>query len=306
MSFVKQLAIIIINWNSYEVTRDTLLSLHKTSYKNYDVILVDNHSTDGSLEKLQSEFKEPIYLKLDQNTGFTGGNNAGMQYAIDQKYTYTLLLNNDVEVEPNFLEPLVQKLDQDPQTGAVQPLIYFHHNRSLIWNAGASYNKWLGLIQTKGYNQQDKGQDWIKQAKTTEWISGCAFLVRTTLLKDLGLFSPKLFIYYEDFDLSLRIKKAGYSLYIIPRSVIYHIAGVSHKSKQKTAEGFVSPKVHYLVNRNKIWILKKYVTALTFPSVLLYHIIYFSAITFYFILRGRWQKLRALYTGILEGLTDTM
>ena len=301
---MKKLAIVIINWNSYEVTRDTLLSLQQTSYRNYDVILVDNHSTDGSLELLQQEFSDLIYLTLPENIGFTGGNNAGMQYAIEHNYTYTLLLNNDVFVKEDFLEPLIDQLDQDPKMGAVQPLIYFHHDRSLIWNAGATYNPWLGICQTIGYNKAD--QPSFHWPRTIDWITGCAFMVRTELLKEIGVFPLKFFIYFEDVDLSFRIKQKGYRLGFVPDSVIYHIAGVSHKSKEKGKEGFVSPKVHYLVSRNRIWLLKRYTKAIAFPSVIIYHLIYFSAIAFYFILRQRWQKLKAWTRGIKEGLLDSL
>lgn len=303
---VKKLAIVIINWNSYDLTRDTLLSLQKTSFTNYDIILVDNHSTDGSLEKLQSEFSFPIFIQLDENKGFTGGNNAGMQYAVDHQYEYTLLLNNDVEVEPDFLEPLIATLDHNPKTGAVQPLIYFHHNRSLLWNAGATYNTWLGMIGTIGYNKKDEGQAQIHKPRNTDWITGCAFMVRTELLKQIGFFPQKLFIYYEDFDLSLRIKNAGYDLAYIPKSKIYHIAGMAHKTKEKAKEGYVSPKVHYLNSRNRIWILKKHTSGIKILSVIIAQLIYFSAISFYFILRRRWQKLKAWHTGIKEGLLDSI
>lgn len=303
---MKKLAIVIINWNSYELTKDTLLSLQNASFTDYDVILIDNHSTDGSLEKLKQQFSFPIYIKLDENKGFTGGNNAGMQYAVDHHYAYTLLLNNDVEVDPHFLEPLIAELDHHPKTGAVQPLIYFHHDRSLIWNAGGKVNSWLGMITTIAYSKKDTGEAYIHHQRKTDWITGCAFMVRTDLLRKIGLFPQKLFIYYEDFDLSMRIREAGHDLAYIPQSRIYHIAGMAHKSKVKGKEGFVSPKVHYLNSRNRIWILKRHTKGIMLPSVIITQFIYFSAIGFYFILRRRWQKLSAWVTGIQEGLQDSI
>ncbi|MCX6203769.1 MAG: glycosyltransferase [Bacteroidetes bacterium] len=104
----KKLAIIIVNWNSYDLTHDTLLSLSKTTYTNYDIIVVDNCSEDGSGEKLKKNFSKIILLASAKNNGFTGGNNIGMQYAIEQAYENVLLLNNDVAVAPNFIEPLLQ------------------------------------------------------------------------------------------------------------------------------------------------------------------------------------------------------
>ena len=313
----KKLAIILVNWNSYELTNDTLQSLYQTSYQDYDIICVDNASTDDSLSQLKTNHANIIILTCDQNTGFTGGNNKGMQYALDHGYAYTLLLNNDVAVESDFLEPLVQALDANENLGAVQPLIYFHHDRTLIWNAGSRYNKWLGVTKTIGYNKKDKDQKErfrtdqnqnqgdtkdIQPIQNIAWITGCAFMVRTEVLKKVGLLYHPFFIYYEDVDLSFRIKNAGYDLGYVPASVIYHIAGMSHKSSKKTAEGYVSPKVHYLNARNHIWLLKKYTNLLHAPTVIVYQSLYYLSVTAYFILRGRWQKIKALYKGIGEGL----
>ena len=100
----KKLAIILVNWNSYSLTDDTLQSLYQTLYQDYDIICVDNASTDDSLSQLKTKHADIILLTCDQNTGFTGGNNKGMQYALEHEYAYTLLLNNDVAVESDFLE----------------------------------------------------------------------------------------------------------------------------------------------------------------------------------------------------------
>ena len=308
----KKLAIILVNWNSYALTDDTLQSLYKTSYKEYDIICVDNASTDDSLSQIKTNHADIILLTCDQNTGFTGGNNKGMQYALAHGYAYTLLLNNDVAVESDFLEPLVHALDANKNLGAVQPLIYFHHDRTLIWNAGSRYNKWLGVTKTIGYNKKDAQHTYRNQnqvdTKATQpiqnidWITGCAFMVKTDVLKKVGLLYEPFFIYYEDVDLSFRIQQQGYDLGYTPASVIYHIAGMSHKSTKKTAEGYVSPKVHYLNARNHIWLLKKYTNLLHAPTVILYQSIYYLSVTGYFIVRGRWQKIKALYKGIGEGL----
>lgn len=303
---MKKLAIVIINWNSYDVTNTTLLSLKNTSFIDYDIILVDNHSTDGSIERLENDFKNIIILKADQNLGFTGGNNIGIDYSIEKGYLYTMLLNNDVEVESNFLEPLIEVLDLNEGVGAVQPLIYFHHDRSIIWNAGCKFNPWLGITVTKGYNKRDIGQKERFIEKKVDWITGCAFMVRTKLFEQVGALNNKFFIYYEDVDLSFRIKQVGFTLAYVPKSVIYHIAGVSHKSKEKTKEGYISSKVHYLNSRNRIWVLKKYIKTYAIPTVVLYHIFYFVAVGCYFILRRRWNKLNAWINGIKDGLLNSL
>lgn len=301
----KKLAIVIINWNSYDLTSDTLASLSHTSYKNYNIIVVDNFSTDDSAALLEKEYSNIILLKSNENKGFTGGNNIGFDYAIKHGYEYVMMLNNDVAVEADFLEPLVAQLDSDQKIAGVQPLIYFYHDRELIWNAGSRYNQLFGIPYILGYYRKDKGQLQRKKQKSIDWITGCAFMIRTKVLEQVGLLAQDFFIYYEDVDLSFRIKAAGYALAYEPSSVIYHIAGMSHKSKEKLKEGYLNPKVHYLNGRNRIMVLKKYTKKAAIPTVVLYQIIYFFGISFYFIFRRRWKKLLAWNKGIKDGLFTT-
>ena len=298
----KKLAIVIINWNSFDLTSDTLVSLSSTSYKNYDIIVVDNFSTDNSAAQLEKDFPSIILLKSDENKGFTGGNNLGFDYAINEGYEYVMMLNNDVAVEPDFLEPLVVKLDMDEKIGGVQPLIYFYHDRELIWNAGSRYNDIFGIPYILGYYRKDKGQLQRKKQKSIDWITGCAFMIRTEVLKKVGVLKQDFFIYYEDVDLSFRIKEAGYALAYEASSVVYHKTGMSHKSKEKLKEGYLNPKVHYLNARNRLFVLKEYTQKIAIPTVILYQIIYFFGISFYFIFRRRWQKLKSWNNGIKDGL----
>ena len=302
----KKLAIVIINWNSFELTRDTLMSLQKTSYQNYDCIVVDNGSQDDSANQLQNAFPNIILMRSGENKGFTGGNNIGMQFALDNGYEFIMMLNNDVEVDADFLQPLVQKLNSNQNIGAVQPLIYFHHDKNLIWNAGTTLIPFLGTCATPNYNQRDDAHAQLQVQKNIDWITGCAFMIRASVLKQVGLLKEKFFIYYEDVDLSFRIKTAGYTLAYEPSSVIYHIAGMSHKSKVKGKEGFVSPKVHFLNARNRIWFLKQHTPIWALPTVILFQAFYFFSIGFYFIFRARWQKWIAWNKGILEGLTSNV
>ena len=165
----KKLAIILVNWNSVELTKDTLESLQQTTYTNYDCILVDNGSIDGSGDLIEKQFPNCIVLKSATNKGFTGGNNIGMDYALQNGYEYMMMLNNDVAVEPDFLEPLIDRLDQDPSLAAVQPLIYFHHDRHLIWNAGSTFNPIIGNCNTPDYNKKDPDYK-FKKTPNTDWI----------------------------------------------------------------------------------------------------------------------------------------
>ena len=301
-----KLAIILVNWNSFELTKDTLESLQQTTYTNYDCIVVDNGSADGSGDLIESTFPNCIVLKSITNKGFTGGNNIGMDYALQYGYEYIMMLNNDVAVAPNFLEPLIAKLDQDASVGAVQPLIYFHHDRNLIWNAGSRYLSWIGLPLTLMYFRKDPLRLQMNMQKKIDWITGCAFMIRTSVLRKTGTLKEPYFIYFEDVDLSFRIKQAGYQLGYVPESVIYHIAGMSHKSKTKEKEGFLNPKVHYLNGRNRIWFLKAHTPWWAIPTTFFYQFMYYLAVSFYFISRLRFNKLKAWLKGIKEGIFEAI
>lgn len=295
-------AIILVNWNSYTLTRDCLLSLQQIPDADFDVFLVDNQSSDGSGQQLQREFPAIIYLQAPANLGFSGGNNLALRHALEKGYRYTLLLNNDTTVARNFLTHLTQYLDKHPSVGAVQPLIYCDPPRDAIWNAGSYYSKVWGQPLVKKTVQPLTPAD--EGGYQVDWITGCAFMIRTELLKKTGLLAEKMFMYFEDVDLSFRLRREGFALHLVPEAVIWHVGGMSNKQEQKTAEGIVNPVVHYLNIRNRIWVIKKYSPFYFLPTVILFHLFYFSGIMGYFFIRGRIQKGKAVLKGIRDGLIE--
>jgi hypothetical protein len=300
----QKVAVILVNWNSLQYTIDCIESLDLVTYRNFDIIVVDNGSTDGSAEKLKEKFNHIILLQSELNLGFTGGNNLALRYAIQHEYPYSMLLNNDTFVDPDFLEVLVNFMDNHPDTGIIQPKIYFHHNRSLLWNAGSYYQSWLGRTFTSGYNKISSPDS--EKMKEVEWVTGCAFFTRNSILKECGLLAENLFIYFEDVDLSFRIRSAGYTLIYHPASVIYHIAGASSKKMVPGKDGSLNSSVHYYNVRNRIWILKKYTPLIKAPTVGLYTLFYLSGMIVYFTARFRFNKLRAVLKAIKDGIFDSI
>ncbi len=297
-----RVAIIVLNLNGFAITSDCIQSLLAAHVAASDIILVDNGSTDGSGKRLKEVYPEVALLTLSQNRGFTGGNNAGLEYVLERGYEFALLLNNDTFVAPHFLVPLVHFMDAHPGAGMVQPLIYFNHDRSLVWNAGSFYNKVFGFPYTRGLNRRlQPGYD---AAREVDWVTGCAMLMRTDVLRKSGLFAPNMFLYCEDVELSFRIKKLGYGLFYEPRSEIYHIAGAT--GKQSGKEGNILPQIHYFNQRNRIWVLKKYTPWFYWPTVFAANSLYVLGVLFYFAARCRWQKFRAVLHAVKDGIAGSI
>lgn len=300
----EKVAIILVNWNSFELTNGCILSLKKIDYTNYDIIVVDNGSADGSCEKLKAQHPDIILIMSEVNSGFTGGNNLGLEYSLKTGYTYSLILNNDTFVEPDFLSHLVSYMNAHPETGAIQPRIFFNHDRKLLWNSGSYYNQFFGYTYTKGYNRRGNSSD--ENVKEVDWITGCALLTRNSILEKTGLLTEKFFIYYEDVDLSFRIRKEGYKLIYYPKSVIYHIAGMANRNIIKGKEGFLNPVVHYLNVRNSLWLIKTYTPWYFIPGVFIYNFLRNIVLIAYFALRFRFEKLLAVLKGVRDGLLQPL
>ena len=292
-------AIILLNWNSYEHTFNCIKSLNNFESGRFDIIVVDNGSEDGSLQKLQHEFDDVIFLANDRNMGFAGGNNRGFDYAIEKKYEYVMMLNNDVFVDHHFLFHLLNYMGLHSEVGAIQPKIFFNNDRTKVWNGGSRYASFFGWTYSRNYMRKEGRMQ--KTLHEVDWITGCALLTRTSILKEVGLLNEKFFIYYEDVDLSFRIKKAGYKLIFHPDSVIYHIAGMSNKSKKKGPEGYANSIVHYLNFRNHLWLLRTWTRWYEWPTTLITYLAYSFAVMAYFALRFRWKKLAAVVRGITDG-----
>ncbi|UCS94383.1 glycosyltransferase family 2 protein [Echinicola marina] len=293
-------AIILVNWNSYTHTRNCLISLRKVSYGNYKIIVVDNASSDKSGDRLESKFEEIVLLRNEKNLGFTGGNNTGINFALENGFEYLMLLNNDTEVLPDFLSLMMERMKADKEIGAIQPKFYFLNQKERIWNAGGRFHPFLGLTQTIGKDEPNKAK--YDQYKEVDWITGCCFLVRSEIIEKIGGLTDKLFIYYEDVDWSFKIRELGYKLYIEPSSIVYHEAGMSHKKKEKGKEGYLNPIVHYLNARNHIWFLRKYIPWYYSVPVGLYSLFKYAGYFAYFLVRGRFIKIKFMFRGLKEGL----
>jgi GT2 family glycosyltransferase len=252
--------IIILNWNQPKLTLECLESIQKLKTKSCElkVIVVDNGSTDNSVEELNKFVKGDsrfLVLEVDENLGFTGGNNIGMHHALENGADYVVLLNNDTVVDANLIEGLLKTCRDNPTAGAVSPKIYFakgyefHVHRydkselgKVIWYAGGNMD-WNNVYGSNhGVDEVDKGQ--FDKVDTTDFATGCCVIFPANVLQKVGLLDEKYYLYMEDVDLSERIKQSGYE-------VLYSSHGhLWHKVSQSSAiGGFLND---YFTTRNRL------------------------------------------------------
>ncbi len=305
---MKRIAVILVDWNGIEVTLPCLQSLNavKPSDKfTIELIVVDNGSTIPIAERIKNKYRDVIVFRSEENLGFAAGCNVGIRYAIESRFDYSLLLNNDTTVEPEFLNHLYDYIEMNPAVGLAQPKILFQHDKNLIWNAGNRFNKWIGLTSTKGYGK--KNSDKYDSITTMPWATGCCMFINNKLFTEygLGLLNETYETYYEDVEFSFRLREKGYEIAYVPSSIIYHIAGYSVNSNKETQEGRTHPFVVYLHSRNRIFLLREFSMWYLFPTVVLFQIVYYSLLMLRFLLLRRPKKLRAVLRSILDGINNS-
>ena len=190
-------------------------------------------------------------------------------------------------------------MNSDKNLAATQPLILDLQNKNTIWNAGGSLNTFFCFFKTK-YNKTIYNPK-LKIDTSTQWISGCCVLVNIEVIKKVGLLDNRFFAYFEDADWSIRMTNLGYKLGVVPESIVYHLKSGSTKKNNTFNEGHLSPYAHYLNVRNHIYLIKKHSLFNSIGSWT-YQILKITSYSIYFILRGRFEKLKMVWRGLLDGI----
>ncbi|HET7873152.1 MAG TPA: glycosyltransferase family 2 protein [Terriglobales bacterium] len=288
-----KVSIIVLNWNSYTVTRDCLLSLNEIDYPNYEVVLVDNGSVDGSADTLAREFPVVRMVRNASNLGFTGGNNSGLRDVLERGTNYVLLLNNDTVVAANFLSELINVAEPDPTIGILTPKIYFAEPADRIWFAGGRYRKGHSFPQCFGMRKRDNGR--YDQPREVTFVSGCAFLVKAAVIEKIGLLDDTFFYGFEDLDWSIRAIESGFRGMYVAQSRIWHKEGyVTKKSIGKSGKDF-----YYA--RNAIVMARKHMPAPYWPLFLVSLSRYLAYRSLGYMIRGEWDRVKALARGLKAG-----
>ncbi len=285
-------SIITVNYNQAEVTCALLESLNKTTYPNLEVIVVDNHSTEDDPSIIKQRYPNIVFIQNPINYGFAAGNNYGLMRARGE---YVMLLNNDIEVPPGFLEPLVAKLENHPEIGAVSPRIKFYYQPDTIQYAGYTPIDRVTIRNTAiGYREKDRGQ--YNEDRETASAHGAAMMVPMRVVKEIGLMSYIFFLYYEEADWCERILKAGYKIYYVGSSYVLH--------KESVSTGKMSPLKIYYLNRNRMVFMRRNLHGKEYYVALLYQL--FVAIpknAFSYLLKGKFGLFLAYYRAIGWHLT---
>lgn len=251
-------AVVVVNYNGCDDTRECLHSLRKVDYGNMTVILVDNASTDGSFERLREEFPEVLCIRSEKNLGFTGGNNLGLAKAYEARPDFVFLLNNDTIVSSNILRELTDFMENHPRVGLAGPLTYYYEARDIIAFGGGQLDRNSGLVTflNKGKRREEFGEAPIH----CSFIEGAALFFRTAILQRIGGFNDLYFLTSEESELCVRVAELGYELAVVPS------CGVWHKiSRSMVAE---SELANYFIFRNRLWFIRRNSREFGVPDVL--------------------------------------
>lgn len=237
-------AIVVLCFNGRDDTLACLESLERLRWQRLSVIVVDNASTDGTVEAVEDRFPAVETIRNDENLGFAEGNNVGIRAALAAGADYVLILNNDTITDEGLIEELVAVAAARPDAGALCPMIRYVDPPDRIWYAGARFDpKAIHNGRHTGYGERDVGQ--YHAIRETGRATGAAMLVPRGVIEATGCFDSTLFIQVEDVDWSLRMRAAGYRILFVPKAVLWHQVAV-------TSGGERAPATAYYEMRNSL------------------------------------------------------
>ncbi len=293
-----KVCIVTLNWNAWEATRDCLHSLENVDYPNFETVVVDNASSDRSVEELNLRFPWIPIIRNSANLGFAGGNNVGILDALRREAAYILLLNNDTTVSRSFLRVLVEAVESDPKAGIANPKIYYFHPRDRIWYAGGSFSLWRGFAKHFHQGRKDRSPSTVPQE--VSFATGCALLIKSEVIRQVGLLDQRFFLVSEDTDWSIRVRQAGYRAIYVPEARIWHNESYTvRKSSGKQLRDYYNV-------RNSLVLMYKHARAYHYPSFLAF----LSGLLLYrtlgYAVTRQFSRVSALYRGLFDGLRECL
>lgn len=277
---MKTVYAIVVNYENFEDTAECIESLLNQSYP-CRILLVDNGSNLGIVEKLKNAFPQIEVLRLSENLGYAAGCNAGIRKVIDRS-DYIFLVNNDVVLERDTLEKMIREMERDGRIAACQPVVKYYGD-DVVWSAGTQ----LFLGYPKLYLKNKRCE--VGTFDPPFGLVGCAMLIRVSALKDVGLFDKTLFMMHEETDWCIRAKKRGYKL-LVCRSCAYH--------KVSKTIGLFSKEYLYYIARNWLIVARKAGFGMFFYALITEPL----RILYYFLKFKEKEKIRYYLEGLKDGI----
>ncbi len=286
--------VIILNWNRKDDTLACLESLACQTLPGIRIVVVDNHSTDGSSEEIAKRYPQVEQIVNLENLGFAVGFNIGLRFALDSGADYLFVLNNDTLLPPDCIEHLMQAVS--PEVGILAPLIYFADQPQRIWALGGSIHPLLLEKRDLWAGKIDSGD--FPEILDCDFVTGCAMLFPRKALETVGLFDEKFRMYYEDFDMCQRVRQAGLHIRAVSTARMWHKVASS-------SGGSDSPNERYWMARSSVRYFRKHARGLQIPFILFWRTGSAIRTSLRLILLTKWQSLGAYWRGIMDGLRDS-
>ncbi len=257
------LAIVLVNYNHARLTIECINSIVESEqYDNYEIIVVDNNSPDGSANELKKRDDIRLICAKD-NRGFAAGSNIGIRYAMNNGYDAVLLLNNDTIIDSHMLSKLISQYDGST---VLSPVMFYSDEPNKIWYAGGHIDRIRArAVHERIGKKTYKCRDWDK---TIDFLTGCCMLIPISIIRRVGLFDEDFFMYYEDVDYSLKLKQLGVNMKCIPSAHLWHKVGASSGKK--------SAMNAYYDTRNRLYVIQKY---------------RFGILAYVYFYSGRWLRI---------------
>jgi GT2 family glycosyltransferase len=287
---IPKIVAIILNTNRKMDTLACIQSIEENQYPNIQIVVLDNASTDGSADAIKTLYPHVNILVLNENKGYAGNNNVGLEFAIKLNPDWIFVLNEDIILDKNALDEMMCEAKENPKAGIIGPLVFHFDEPEIIQSAGGSFTKNGDSIHIS-QNEKDSGQ--YEKPFEVSWISGCAIGVRLEAIQQAGLIDERFFYYWEETDWCFRIKEKGWKAIIVPKAKIWH------KGVQRNY--LPSPNVTYYATRNRLLFNKKHKVSLL---IWMKTVIELLRITLSWSLRPKWKHLHANRDALVQGFMD--